>query len=159
HPALPPHRLDTWADIAKLGNTGLLNALGKEDFHHRLIAQRELVKRGPKNRDALLKIVKKGPVLARVAALGALQSLWSKEVAEAFVELLQDDDPEIRRLAADGLALNSKAGDREIHEALVQVQNDEDPLVRRTIALAIARVNAPGAEDILVNALQFDKGK
>src|SRR5205823_5821576 len=91
--------------------------------------------------------------------LGALESLWNKDVSAGFVELLDDADADLRRLAADGLGLNTTPGDNAVHEALVRALNDEDPKVKRTIALALARVGAPGVEDVLVNALQFDKGK
>jgi putative membrane-bound dehydrogenase-like protein len=160
-PAIAPRGLDSWAKIAAQDDDELLKTLLSEDFSDRQKAQLQLVKRGAKNRPALLKLLKdnKAPQRGRIAALGTLEQLWDKGVSGAFVELLADIDPAIRRLVADGLALNTKPRDRNVHEELVRVLNDDDPLVRRTIALAIARIGAAGAEDVLVNALQFDKAK
>ncbi len=161
HPAIAPRGLDSWAKLGKLSDADLLKALSAEAFSDRERARHELVRRGEKNRPALLKLLRDEdtPQRGRIAALGALQSLWNGEVRKALLDLLREPSPDLRRLAADGLALNVKAGDKEVHEALVQLVNDEDRAARRAVLLAVGKVAAAGAEDVLVNALQFDDGK
>jgi quinoprotein glucose dehydrogenase len=160
-PALQPRRLDSWAQIQKMDDHDLLKSLRSEDFSYRQKAQLQLIGHGKKNVAALGKLVRgdREPQGARLAALGVLEALWSDGMEELFGRLLNDSDPAVRRLAAEGLGLNSKPGDRTVHEALLQVINDDDALVRRTVALAMARIGADGAEDVLVSALQNDPGK
>ncbi len=159
-PAIAPRGLDSWARFAKAADADLLKALSAKDFSDRERARHELVRRGDKNRAELLKLLKSdATVEARIAALGALQSFWNGDVSAAFVELLREPNADLRRLAADGLGLNANAGDKDIHEALIQRLNDTDHAVRRAVFLAIGRVAAPGGEDTLVNALEFDDGK
>jgi putative membrane-bound dehydrogenase-like protein len=160
-PALRLRPMDSWAKLARGGDADLIKALAAEDFSDRLVAQRELVRRGPRSRSDLLQLLtdRTQAVPARLMALGALESFWNPEVRAAFIELLDDPLPDFRRLAADGLSLNAAAGDPEAHAALLKILGDPDPAVRRAVALAIGRVNAPGAADALVNAYKFDDGK
>ena len=152
---------DASAKVRKLSETDLLKQMASENLGDRDEARRELVRRGEKSRPALLKLLRDGevPRSARVAALGALLSLWNADAQTGLLEMLRDPTPELRRLAADGLALKVKPGDRDVHEALIQLLNDEDRTARRAVILAIGKVGAPGAADVLVNALQFDDGK
>jgi HEAT repeat protein len=99
------------------------------------------------------------PIPARIAALGTLQSFWNDEVRDAFIKLMDDGNADLRRLAAEGLALNCRRGDGPAHEAMLQALSDSEPAVRRAAALAMGKIAAPGAEDILVNTLSFDEGK
>jgi quinoprotein glucose dehydrogenase len=101
----------------------------------------------------------KYPLKTRIACLGALNQVWNAEVQKKFISFLKLDVPDLRRLAADGLALNGKEGDKEIQAALLKAFGDTDPAVRRAIALAMGRINAEGAADDLVNAYKFDEGK
>jgi len=159
-PAIDARGFDSWARIAKQEEGDLLKSFESENFSDRQRAQFELMRRGDKGREALLKILKDDdvkPIPARIAALGALQSMWNGDVKAAFIERLRDFSPDIRRLAADGLALNSKPGDNDAHEALVQNTGDEDWAVRRAVYLAIGRINAPLAAEVIVNGIQFDK--
>src|SRR5262249_35708290 len=120
-PAIPLRGMKSWAKIGKLTDDDLFKMLASPEFSDRQKVQQELVRRGEKHRAALLKLVKNGdePAPVRIAALGALQSFWNKEVQATFMELLGDADANVRRLSADGLALNATAGDKEVHEALV----------------------------------------
>src|SRR5207248_1358850 len=96
--------------------------------------------------------------VARIAALGVLQS--AKEFdAGPFIAVLTDFSPDIRRLAADALALNCKKGDSDAHDALVRRVNDQDLAARRAVYLAIGRIGNGGAGDVIANGLQFDKGE
>ncbi|MBI1832055.1 MAG: HEAT repeat domain-containing protein, partial [Planctomycetes bacterium] len=159
-PAIALRGLDSWAKIAKLDDAELLKTLESDNFSDRQRAQHEIVRRGDKQREALLAVLKdvdKKSIVARIAALGALQSFWNKDVKEAFIERLRDFSPDVRRLAADGLALHCTKADDDAHDALVGIANDDDFAVRRAVFLAIGRLNHGAAADVLVNALQFDK--
>jgi putative membrane-bound dehydrogenase-like protein len=160
-PALPPRPMDSWQRLARGGDADLLKALAADDFSDRLVAQRELVRRGDRSRADLLRLVADHaqPAPARMMALGALQSFWNAPVRAAFLDLLDDPLPDLRRLAADGLSLNAVPGDADAHAALLKILGDPDPAVRRAVALAIGRINAPGAADALANALKFDDGR
>jgi glucose/arabinose dehydrogenase len=161
HPALPLRPMDSWAKIIKLPDAELIKALAREDFSDRQYAQREIVRRGAKNRPALLKLLADDgqPLPARIAALGALQSFWNDEVQAAFVKALNDAQSDIRRLSADGLGLSATRGDATVHEALARELNATDLAVRRSVFLAIGKVGALGASDTLGNALKADDGK
>ena len=159
-PGLPLRPLDSWAIIVKQGDGDLVKTLESDNFSDRQKAQQEIVRRGVKQREALLSLLKdedNKPTPARIAALGALQSFWNGEVKSAFIDRLRDFSPDVRRLAADGLALNCAKGDNDAHEALVQHVNDDDLAVRRAVYLAMGRIQNPGAGDVIVNGLQFDK--
>ncbi len=152
--------LDSWAKIAKQTDEDLLKALESENFSDRQRAQYEIIRRGPKQRGELLKILNDGdqkPIVTRIAALGALEATWNDEVKAAFIDRLADFSPDIRRLIADGLALHCRNTDTDAHEALIQFTNDQDPAARRAIYLAIGRINAGAAADVIVNGLQFDR--
>jgi putative membrane-bound dehydrogenase-like protein len=160
-PALPLRPMDSWAKIVKQADEDLLRTLESPEASDRARAQKEIVKRGDRFRPALLKLLKDAekPAVARFAALGALESFWNADVQEAFLFILANGDADLRRLAADGLGLNAKAGDAEVHDALLKALNDADPAVRRAVALAMGHVAADGAADALVNTLAFDEGK
>jgi glucose/arabinose dehydrogenase len=160
-PALKLRGLDSWAKILKLSGADLVMTLASEDYSCRQRAQAELIRQGDKHRPALLKLLADAdsPLRARIAALGALQTLWNDDVAKAFGKLLDDAEPDLRRLAADGLALNCARADQAAHEALLEHLGDSELAVRRAVALAIGRLAAPGAADALVNAFHFDDGK
>jgi putative membrane-bound dehydrogenase-like protein len=157
-PALKPRGLDSWDRIRRLADADLLKALAAENFSDRLVAQRELVKRGPRNLPVLLQIVLNGEAVLepRIAALGAAQAFWSDDVKSAFLRLLRDGEPDMRRLAADALALNCVPGDRDACEVLLKVLADPDLVARRAIVLAMGRLGGAAAADSLVNTLKFD---
>ena len=160
--ALPPRGMDSWAKIAKLGDDDLVKTLASEDGSDRDHAQRELARRGEKNRAALLKLFQDAdrPDAPRIAALGALTAMWNDDVqAAALFVLTHDSSADLRRLTADAVGLNAAKGDGDVHAALLRVLNDPAPEVRRSVALAISRVAADGAADALVNAWAFDDGR
>ncbi|MGF1578566.1 MAG: PVC-type heme-binding CxxCH protein [Gemmataceae bacterium] len=161
HPAIPLRATDSWAKIAKQSDEDLLQTLESNNFSDRVKAQAQLRKRGEKNRDTLLTITTnvEKPLHTRIAAIGVVQSFWNDEVSKTFQKLLLDLDPDIRRLAAEGLGLNSQKADQKVHAALNRALNEREPEVLRAIALAIGRIGAKGAADALVNVLKFDQGK
>jgi putative membrane-bound dehydrogenase-like protein len=159
-PAIPLRGFDSWAKIAKQGDDDLFKSLESDNFSDRQRAQFEIVRRGAKQREALLTLLKDAdnkPIPARIAALGALESCWNDEVKSGVIARLKDFSPDIRRLAADALALNCTTADEEAHDALAQHVNDEELAVRRAVYMAIGRINAPLAADVIINGLQFDK--
>jgi putative membrane-bound dehydrogenase-like protein len=159
-PAIPLRALDSWGKIVKRTDDDLYKTLDSDNFTDRQKAQQEFVRRGDKQRETLLKVLgddNNRPISARIAALGALQSMWNDNVKAAVIERLRDFSPDIRRLSAEALALNCARGDGDAHEALVQNINAEDFAVRRAVYLAIGRIANDGAGDVIVNGLQFDK--
>ncbi len=160
-PAIPLRGTDSWAKITKLEDAALVKVLADPEASVRFHGQRELVKRGDKNRAALLEMLTDTdqPLTGRVAVLGVLQSMWNDKVQEGFERLLTQDNADLRRLAADGLGLNAAKGDVDVHVALVKVFDDKDPAARRAIALAISRVAGPGAGDTLAAAVGNEEGR
>jgi hypothetical protein len=120
----------------------------------------ELVRRGQRNRKALIKILaSETHPAARIQALGALQTMVDAEVQTAFEKALRDGDAELQRLAAEALGLCAKKADRSAQNALLLALASEDYAVRRAVALAMGRLAGPGAGDNLAAALSFDKSK
>jgi putative heme-binding domain-containing protein len=159
-PGIDPRGFDSWAKIAKQSSEDLVKTLESDNFTDRERARHELARRGAKEREGLLEVLKDEngkPASARIAALGALQSMWNDDVRTTVIERLGDLSPDIRRLAADALALNCKKGDRNAHEALEQQLGDLDLAARRAAYMAIGKLGAAGAGDVIVNGIQFDK--
>ncbi len=159
-PALPPRGMDSWAKIAGLGDDDLVKTLQSEDASCRERARRELARRGEKERPALLKLLRdpEQPDAARIAALGALESMWDGDVQAATVfVMLKDSAADLRRLAADAVGRNAAKGDEDVHNSLLRALNDVAPEVRRSVALAMSRVAAEAAPDNLVNTWAFEE--
>jgi putative heme-binding domain-containing protein len=149
------------ADIVKKKDEELLDLLESVSALFADAARDELAQRGDKNRPALVKLVGDSNTKSRgrLRAIGALQSMWNDEVKAAFIQALGDLEPDIRRLAAEGLALNCAKGDREAHAALSKQIGDPDLPARRAILLAIGKINADNASEVVVEAYKFDDGK
>jgi quinoprotein glucose dehydrogenase len=160
-PAISLRGLDSWAKLGKQADADLYKSLESDNFSDRQRAQHEIIRQGAKHHKAMVELLKDSdnkPVVARIAALGVLQSAKDFDAAP-FIAALTDFSPDIRRLAADALALNCKKGDSDAHDALVRRVNDEDLAVRRAVYLAIGRIGNGGAGDVIANGLQFDKGE
>ena len=158
-PALPPREMDSAAKIAKLDDDDLIKAVIANETGD--APRRELIRRGEKERPALLKLLKDGeqPDKARIAALSALESMWNSDVQTVAIDLLtKESSADLRRLSADALGLNAAKGDDNVHNGLLRALTDSAPEVRRSAALAMSRVAAPGAADVLVNTWAFDDG-
>jgi putative membrane-bound dehydrogenase-like protein len=160
-PAIPLRGMDSWADLLKLPDAKLAAKLDSPDLTDRVMARNELVRRGAKARDAVLKLFISGALKAdgRLAALGVLQTHWSATVEDLFRLLLNDISPDVRRLAAEALGQRSKPKDGRNHEALANLLGDDSPAVRRSAALALAHLGSDAAADALVNAYRADGGK
>jgi putative membrane-bound dehydrogenase-like protein len=160
-PAIERRGMDSWARLLKLEDAELIKSLSGEDGTDRLVAQRELIRRGAKNAPALRKVFADDdqPLPARVAALAVLRTFWDEKTQYVCEQLLPIDGADVRRLCADALGRKATTGNKSASDALLKALNDPDPSVRRTVALAMARLNAPGAADVLVNTLAADDGK
>ncbi|VTS04190.1 PVC-type heme-binding CxxCH protein [Tuwongella immobilis] len=160
-PEIPLRGMDSWAKIVRGSDAELLAALELPDQTDRLVAQAELRKRGEKNRDALLQLLANREKLAvtRIAVVGVLQSMWNDAVRDAFVAALNDIAPDVRRLAADGLALNAKPGDPLVTSALTKAVTDAAPAVRRSVAIALGKIGGASEAGALVNLYKFDDGQ
>jgi quinoprotein glucose dehydrogenase len=159
-PALPPRDRDSAAKVAKLDDDDLIKALIANESGD--APRLELIRRGEKERPALLKLLKDGeqPDEARIAALSALESMWNGDVQALAVHLLtKESSADLRRLSADALGLNAAKGDDDVHSGLLRALTDAAPEVRRSAALAMSHVAAPGAADVLVNTWAFDDGR
>lgn len=158
-PALPLRGLDSWAKILKLDDEKLVDVLSAPDFSDRVEARKELVRRGAKGRDAVLRRFVSGKIdgPARLPALGVLQSGWSPDVEDLFRLLMSDESADVRRVVAEALGTSAQAKDPRTADGLLKLLGDHDPAVRRTAALALGRRATPGTADALVNALRFDQ--
>lgn len=156
--ALPPRPRDSWWKVVRQSDDDLLQTLGSADGSDRARAQRELVRRGERNRAALLQLLRDGdrPLTARLAALDTLQSLWNADVQKAFQQALAYGEVPLRCRAAEALGLHAVKGDAGVHHSLLRALNDNDLSLRRAAALAMGRLAAAGAADALVNTLVFD---
>lgn len=157
-PAIPLRPMDSWAKVLKLDDEKLVDTLSAPDLTDRVEARKELVRRGEKSRTLVLKrfISGKFEGLARLPAMGLLEAFWNPEVEDLFRLLLNDDSPDVRRLAAEGLGTHVKAKDQRTFEALLKTLSDHSPAVRRAGALAIGRLGADSAAEALVNAWRLD---
>jgi putative membrane-bound dehydrogenase-like protein len=158
-PALPRRGMDSWAKITQLPDDKLVEALDLPDLTDRVTARKELVRRGPKSRDLVLRKLISGGLDgdARLPALGVLLAHWNKDV-EDYCRLLGGNDasPDVRRVAIDGLGLHAKHGDERVAESLVKAIGDQNPAVRRSAAMALGRVGGDAAPGTLVSGYQND---
>ncbi len=181
-PALELRPMSSWAKLLpKVGEQGSLNdlfdALSSADVTLRVLAQRELLRRVRADNDISDKekawyvdedhcrqrfvegVENDGLRLeARLVNLAALNQLWNDDVRDRFVAWLHEKTPAIRRIAAEGLSLNCRPGDKKAQEALVKALADTDWQVKRAVVLAIGKINAEGAADALAAEYKFDDG-
>jgi putative membrane-bound dehydrogenase-like protein len=158
-PGLPRRGMDSWAKVQQLPDEQLVAALGKPDLTDRVEARKELVRRGPKARDLVLRQLLSGGLggAARLPALGVLQAYWNADVEDVFRLLaINDLSPDVRRIAVDGLALHGQPGDPRVATTLAQALQDREPAVRRVAALALGRIGGPNAPQTIVNRYLAD---
>jgi len=150
---------DRWSKIRKLSDEKLVEVLAAENFTDRMEARKELVKRGPRVRDAVKAVFAnvEAELTARLTALAVLNSMWDAEVETLVRGRLRDAATEVRRLSADAIALNSRPADEANHSALLQQMNDPEPSVRRAVALALGHVGSAGVGEALVNAYKGEE--
>jgi len=160
-PAIPLRSMDSWSKLTALPDEKLVGSLNSPNLTDRVEVRKELVRRGLKGRDLVLKQFVSGSLNpeGRLVALGALQAYWSADIEALFRLLLNDVSPDVRRLAAEALGRKAKPKDLQVHESLVRLLGDENAAVRRAAALSIARLGADGSADSLVAAWKFDDTK
>jgi quinoprotein glucose dehydrogenase len=158
-PAIARRAMTSWAKFKTMSDAELVSALALPDLTDRVEARKELVRRGPKARDLVLRKFVSGMLDgdARLVGLGVLTAHWSPEVEDLFRLLINDESPDVRRLALEGLAYHAKPKDNRTYEALLKALADHSPAVRRVAALAIGRLNHDGSGETLLNALRHDK--
>ncbi len=158
-PALARRAMDSWAKIHQLPDDKLVEALGLPDMTDRVEARKELVRRGPKSRDLVLKKLITGgfEAEARLPALGVLLAHWNADV-EDLCRLLSSNDgsPDVRRAAIDGLGMHAKPKDGRVIETLVKAIGDREPPVRRAAAMALGRIGGEAAPTTLINGYLAD---
>jgi putative membrane-bound dehydrogenase-like protein len=158
-PALPRRDMDSWAKIRALPDAKLVEALARPDLTDRVEARKELVRRGTKARDLVLRKLISGGLDgdARNPALGVLLAHWNNDVEDLFRLLLNDSSPDVRRVAVEGLGQHSKANDYRVVESVMKALGDQEPAVRRAGALALGRIGGDSAPGALVSFLQADR--
>jgi len=143
-PAIERGSMGAWSKVAEMSEADLLRLLDTEDFALRMHAQWSLVKRGTASREPLLAVAldasRTAP--ARAIALGGACYFYDDSVAAAMLELLDDENFEIRRLAADALSRHTtgKSVSRELIARLARALEDSHPAVRRSAAMALGKV-------------------
>jgi len=158
-PALPRRGMDSWAKIHDLPTEKLVDALGLPDLTDRVEARKELIRRGPKSRDLVLRRLVSGGLDGdgRLPAIGVLLAHWNNDVEDLCRLLLNDTSPDVRRVAVEGLGLHARPGDTRVAESIIRALGDQEPAVRRAGALALGRLGGEGAASSLVNHMQADR--
>jgi putative membrane-bound dehydrogenase-like protein len=158
-PAIARREMSSWAKFKALSDADLVNALALPDLTDRVEARKELVRRGPKARDLVMRKFVSGMLDgdARLVGLGVLTAHWSPEVEDLFRLLINDESPDVRRLALEGLAYHAKPKDNRTYETLLRALADHSPAVRRAAALGSGRLGHDGSGETLLNALRHEK--
>ncbi|MFO0809293.1 MAG: HEAT repeat domain-containing protein [Gemmataceae bacterium] len=142
-------------DLTALTSAGLTDTLKTCGEFERSGVAAELLRRGPMATDALRALLSDmdAPASARIVAASQLTDRG------ALADATSDGDAEVRRSAAESLAIISPPRDEATHAVLLNLLSDPEAFVRRAAALGIARVGAPTAGEVLVNAIRFDDVK
>ncbi len=160
-PGIPTRGMDAWKTLIALPDAELVAALDRPDLTDRVIARKELVRRGEAAHAltrAAFTHTKLTPA-GRLAALGVLQCRWSPDVAGLVRGLLADPSADVRRLAADALGGHPDRADLRTRDALAGTLADPAPAVRRAAALALGRQQADGTAGVLAAAWVADDGR
>ncbi|WP_020475471.1 PVC-type heme-binding CxxCH protein [Zavarzinella formosa] len=159
-PAIARRGMDSWAKIVAAPDAELLKSLAAESMTDRQIARMELVRRGEKNRAGVLEAFNDGNLGfdARSAALGVLESMWNADVRKAVLEVFDETDGDLKRLAIEALARHAQATDTDLAHVLIKMLGDHDRSLRRAAALALGKLNPPNIAEDLVISLRTDKG-
>lgn len=160
-PALPLRSPDAWAKIPARTDEELLAELNRDDLTDRFWTIAELTRRAAKVRPLLMKALAdpETPLPVQLAAVWVLASAWNDEVRDAIRKSAHGGLSDIRRAAVEVLARQSPVPDAETHEHLLKILGDPEYAVRRAVALAIGRLQAPTAGEVLINALRFDENQ
>ncbi len=138
----------------------LLLQLGSSDPVERFKAHAELTRR----RDAVQGTVDR--FLAneelspeeRIQAIAVLATKWNADALSKVTARLQDPAAGVRIVACQVLGILADKSDRTVREGLVQNLSDSNVEVAAAAYGAVGRLAFPGAEDVIVNGIQFDSG-
>ncbi len=159
-PAIARRGMDSWAKVAAGTDAELLKALAAESLSDRRVAWTELSRRGEKNRAGVLEVFNTATAGfdARAAALTVLGTMWNDDVRKAVLEVFDETDGDLKRLATAALARHALAADEDVIAVLIKMLGDHDPALQRAAALALAKLYPPGiAEQIVIN-VKTDRG-
>ncbi len=159
-PAIARRGMDSWAKIAAGTDAELLKSLAVESLTDRRVAWTELSRRGEKNRAGVSDVFNTPAAGfdARAAALAVLETMWNDAVKMAVLEVFDETDGDLKRLAIAALARRALAADEAVIAVLIRMLGDHDPALQRAAALALAQLNPPGiAEQIVIN-VKTDRG-
>jgi quinoprotein glucose dehydrogenase len=115
------------------------------DFAEADRALRELVDRGPSVAGPCLGWAsnQSAPLHARLLGIQGARQFWDDHVELAMIGLLEDSNPDVRRLAAQALAREPRAAIPRLIPKLVPHLDDPDGRVAREVAFAIGRHAEP----------------
>lgn len=105
-----------------------IRALGSHRAPDRVRARKELETIGTEATWALVQAVQPAGPRSRQEALQVLVTLADPAAADLFLELLDDQDSEVRWLAAEGLAALGELGLRRTLQRLVDDEGTDAPL-------------------------------
>jgi putative membrane-bound dehydrogenase-like protein len=147
-PAIALAAMNSWARLTRQTDAALFKLLDSPDGNLRLKAQRELVRRGEKHRQGLIDVAKdvKRPGPARTVAIGGACAFYNASVQEAMLELLHDENFEIRRLAADAIGRHGKLPGGYV-SALGAELGEPHPAARRARAMMMGNLATRLAPD------------
>jgi HEAT repeat protein len=133
----------------------LVEALAAPDRDTRLLAARYLPGLGAAARPALprlLELAGSRDTEARVIAFNAVQQIQADDpaVLATMVKALRDEDPDLRRMAVEGLTMAGKDG----LPALRAAAASPDAQVRRTALLSLGAQKSPEHAALLARALE-----
>lgn len=143
-PAIPLGPLDAWSKLPQAEDETLWSLLDSPDSETRKRAQRELVRRGVKNRDRFLQVAASTgrSAAARIMAIGGACQMFNRDVYEKLIRLLKDEHAEVRRSAADALSQNAPTNSHEAIAALGEAMRDPHPAVARAAALGFGQLTS-----------------
>ena len=144
-PAIPLASADRWEQLVQADDQTLLKTLGHADYELRMRALQELVSRGETHRQDFLKLMKDASLLARTRAiaLGGACRLYDQAVEQTLVQLLEDENFELRRLAADGLSRHARPAEPKsvsVARLCELLEQEQHPSVQRAMALMVGRL-------------------
>ena len=145
-PAEPPSRPNHWDRVAKATTEEVVfKYLTSKDHGEADRALRELVERGPTSLIHCLgwSTNAQAATYTRLLGIQGARQFWCDQVESSFVALLGDADPDVRRLAAQGLAWEPKEPLPRLVPKLLPHLDDTDPRVAREVALAVGRHGEP----------------
>ena len=153
--AMSPRDAEPW--LRELASTApaLAGLLDDADAEVAAAAARSLTKLALMALPALRDSVRQGPPQHRVAAAGVLRAMAPRcrEAVGCLLDVLADEAPEVRRVAAQGLLeLEFTGSFREVHDRpfpiLMARLADPEPVARRAAAELLAR--DPGGRDAMM---------